>query len=245
MKGVKAMNAERKGMGVKFEVLQEDLDALLDYSKELGAREAIPINKKDIFYREWVRHKCGFPNCGAYAVCFQCPPSTPRKEETEAAVVPSYEWGVLAVIYSSPEEVGMQSDGDMVRAYDRESRWSARINNLVGKIESRALELGYYKAMGFTCGPCTLCGMWTGKWITDELARVFSDSFEGEQVTCGPMRGGMCTMHRQARPSGEPCGIDIIEFIREAGLATDMLIMPEIAPDCVPECPYYGLVLVG
>jgi hypothetical protein len=80
--------------------------------------------------------------------------------------------------------------------------------------------------------------MWTGKWLRDML--------EGkEQLHCGPMQGGMCTLHRRARPSGEPCGVDIIEFIREAGLASDLLIMPEISPDCVPECPYYGLVLVG
>ena len=44
------MNDERKGVGVKYEVQQEDLDALLEYSRELGAREAVTIERKDIFF---------------------------------------------------------------------------------------------------------------------------------------------------------------------------------------------------
>jgi predicted metal-binding protein len=232
------MNDERRGVGVKYEVQQEDLDALLDYSRELGAREALTINRKDIYFKEWVRHKCEFPNCCAYAVCFQCPPTTPRREVTEACVGPSYEWGVLAVLYSPPEEVGMQPDQDIMKTLDNEAHLSARICNLVGKIESKALEMGYYKAMGYTCGPCTQCGMITGKWLEDQMLGK-------EWKHCGPLEGNMCRVHRRARPSGEPCGVDIIDFLRDAGLASDMLIMPEISPDCVPECPYYGLVLVG
>ena len=231
-------SATSKGK-VKFEVEKEDLDVLLEYSKELGARESLVVDlDKHVKFRESVRRKCEIPNCGAYAVCFQCPPSTPGKKRMEACIPPSYDYGILAVIYSSPEEVGVDESGDIIKALDNEGAWSARVNRLAGSIESKALELGYYKAMGFTCGPCTLCGMITGQWFLNYLS--------GEEARfCELMLGMTCRLHRRARPSAEPCGIDIIEFIRDAGLAPNELIMPEIMPDCVPECPYYGFVLVG
>ncbi|MEW6439991.1 MAG: DUF2284 domain-containing protein [bacterium] len=226
------------GARIKFEVVPQDLDILTHRLKELGCREATTVRMEDLRFRESTRRKCEVPNCGSYGNTFQCPPYTPSREEAAACLPGAYEYGVIGVMYSPPAEMAVPRDGNVMKMMERAGSWSARISSIVSKVESRAHELGYYKAMGFNCGPCTWCGMWTRRW--------FDGFATGKDVAaCALIRSGLCRKHRRSRPSAEPLGIDIAAWLRERGLITDELIFPEISFECAAECPFYALVLVG
>lgn len=223
---------------VKFEVEPQDLEILQDYLKEMGCVETRVVKASDLYYKESIRRKCEYPNCGSYGNTFQCPPFTPRKELMADCVPSSYEYGVMGVMYSPRDAVAVPEDGNIMETFGNAGLWSGKLNRIVGVIESKAHELGYYKAMGFNCGPCVCCGMWTKPWYE----KVMSGQ---DAVYCTAIRDGICRSHRRARPSAEPSGIDIVEFIRDQGWAPDTLIFPETSLDSVPECPYYAFVLIG
>jgi predicted metal-binding protein len=217
---------------VKFALEPDDLELLLAYSREVGAEEARTVRVQDLSFKESKRRKCEVPNCASYLTNLHCPPKTPDAKRIASCVPHSYEQAILVVMYSPEQELAFpnQLRGGGV--------WSTKTDLLVEKIESKALSLGYYKAMGFSCGPCGQCGMWTQKWITRVLAR--------EDVRkCNVMDGGICRRHRRSRPASEACGIAIIEFIREVGLAPRHLIFPEVSAKAVPKAPWYGFILVG
>ncbi len=223
---------------VKFEVETEDLEYLQGYAKELGCVDTRVIKAEDLYYKEGIRRKCEYPNCASYGNTFQCPPYTPRKDYMRQCIPDSYAYGIFGVLYAPRDAVSTPADGNIMESFYNAGLWSGKVNKIVGKLESKAHELGYYKAMGFNCGPCTCCGMWMKKWYED----LFTTGSPG---VCTVIRGKLCKSHRRARPSAEPAGVDMAEFIRDAGLASEYLIFPESAPDCVPECPYYAFVLIG
>jgi predicted metal-binding protein len=217
---------------IKFSVQADDIEQLLDYACEAGAEKAMAVRVADLTFRESRRRKCEVPGCPSYLTNMHCPPKTPDARWMQSCLPQAYESGILAVMYSSEQEVAFphQLRGAGV--------WSNKTDKLVERIESRAQALGYYKAMGFSCGACALCGMWTQKWIIKVLA--------GEDARkCAVLDGRICLLHRRSRPSAEACGVNLIELIRAAGLAPTHLIFPEVSPDAVPRCPWYALVLVG
>lgn len=223
---------------VKFKVTQKDLDILLAYLKELGCREAMVVKSSDLRFRESIRRKCEVPHCGSYGNTFQCPPYTPNKAEAQAHLPEAYEYGVVGVLVTSPGEMATPRDGNVMEMMAKAGRWSAKVSQIVSKVESRGHELGYYKAMGFNCGACTWCGMWTRKWYNDFAA--------GKALaSCTVIRDSICQNHRRARPSIEPLGIDMPQFLRDRGLIPKTLTFPEISADCAPACPFYAFVLVG
>jgi predicted metal-binding protein len=217
---------------VKFSVQPDDIERLLDYSRAAGAEKALAVRVADLTFRESRRRKCEVPGCPSYLTNMHCPPKTPDARWMQSCLPQAYEYGILAVMYSPEQDVAFphQLRGAGV--------WSNKTDKLVERIESRAQALGYYKAMGFSCGACALCGMWTEKWIMKVLA--------GEDARkCAVLDGKICLLHRRSRPSAEACGVNLIEFIRAAGLAPRHLIFPEVSPDAVPRCPWYALVLIG
>lgn len=223
---------------VKFGVTEQDLDVLLAYLQSLGCRDARAVRVSDLRFMESIRRKCEIPNCGSYGNTFQCPPYTPDKEEAAACITGAYEYGVVGVLLTPRGEMATPRDGNVLEIMASAGEWSAKVSSIVSKVESRAHELGYYKAMGFNCGPCTWCGMWTRKW--------YDDFATGKHLaSCAVIRDGICENHRRARPSVEPLGINMPEFLRDQGLIPKELTFPEISADCAPECPFYAFVLVG
>ena len=232
------MTPSKPASKVKFEVAQEDLDILLDDLRALGCREARVVKVSDLAFMESISRKCEVPHCGSYGNTFQCPPYTPEKAEVEACIPEAYKYGVVGVLVTPSGEMATPDDGNMMEVMARAGNWSAKVSNVVSKVESRAQELGYYKAMGFNCGACTWCGMWTRKW--------YNDFASGRDLAvCTVIRDGICQNHRRARPSVEPLGINMPEFLRERDLIPKTLTFPEISADCAPECPFYAFVLVG
>jgi predicted metal-binding protein len=217
---------------IKFSVEPDDIDLLVDYSRQAGAEKAVAVRVLDLTFRESKRRKCEVPACASYLTNLHCPPKTPDAHWMQSCLPEAFEYGILAVMYSPEQDVVFPHQ---VRGG---GEWSIKTDKLVERIESRAQALGYYKAMGFTCGPCALCGMWTEPWIMKVLA--------GEDARkCAVLDGKICLLHRRSRPAAEACGINLIDFIREVGLAPKHLIFPEVSADAVPRCPWYAFVLVG
>ena len=192
---------------VKFSVQPDDIERLLDYAHEAGAEKALAVRVADLTFRESRRRKCEVPGCPSYLTNIHCPPKTPDARWMQSCLPQAYEYGILVITCSSPEQEV---------AFPHQLRgagvWSNKTDKLVERIESRAQALGYYKAMGFSCGACALCGMWTQKWIMKVLA--------GEDARkCAVLDGKIPYLHRRSRPSAEACGVNLIEFIRAAGLA--------------------------
>ncbi len=143
--------------------MTDDLSKFVDLAKELGADDAKIIDTRTIKTAAWVRMKCLY-GC-RYRRFHCCPPNTPTPKETQE-IIDCYK--VALLIH------GNNSDP----------------SNIVLKIEREIFLSGYYKAIGFGCGPCTLC------------------------KTCNPEK---CVHPKEARPSMEACGIDVYATVKENG----------------------------
>jgi predicted metal-binding protein len=217
---------------IKFSAEAEDVESLLEYARQVGAERAMAVKVADLTFAESRRRKCEVPACASYLTSLHCPPKAPDAKRMESCLPGSYEYGILAVMYSPEQDVVFPNQ---VRGG---GKWSIKTGKLVERIESRAQALGYYKAMGFTCGPCALCGMWTEPWVMKVLAQE-------DTRKCAVLDGKICLLHRRSRPSPEACGINLIDFIRDAGLAPKHLVFPEVSPEAVPRCPWYAFVLIA
>ncbi|MGD0945956.1 MAG: DUF2284 domain-containing protein [Candidatus Binatia bacterium] len=217
---------------IKFSAEVKDIEVLLEYSRQVGAERALAVKVADLTFMESRRRKCEVPACASYLTNLHCPPKAPAAKRMESCLPGSYEYGILAVMYSPEQDVVFPNQ---VRGG---GKWSIKTSKLVERIESRAQALGYYKAMGFTCGPCALCGMWTEPWVMKVLVQE-------DARKCAVLDGKICLLHRRSRPSPEACGINLIDFIRDVGLAPKHLVFPEVSPEAVPRCPWYAFVLVA
>ncbi|HOD15548.1 MAG TPA: DUF2284 domain-containing protein [Spirochaetota bacterium] len=138
---------------------------------ELGAGEAKIIPSESIVTAPWVRLKCQF-GCGGYNSSCCCPPHTPTPEETRS-VIDCYRKAVMA-----------HFDG------------STGVTGIIVKLEREIFLSGYYKALGFGAGPCSLCKECPGDW---------------------------CRHPDKARPSMEACGIDVYATARAAGYPIEVV----------------------
>jgi predicted metal-binding protein len=124
----------------------------------------------------WVRFKCRY-GCDYYDQKRCCPPRTPTPEET-AAVVRCYRRAILAVWEAPP---GL-----------RERRLARRrMQQSMRELERTVFLDGFYKALAFVAGPCTLC------------ARCDLDE--------------PCKHPGDPRPSMESCGMDVYATLANAG----------------------------
>lgn len=141
---------------------------------ELGAKKAKVVPAPSIETAPWVRLKCQF-GCGGYGSSLMCPPHSPTPDQTRK-VIDSYEKAVLF-------EAGR---GEPTRIAQR--------------LEQELFLEGYYKALGFGCGPCRLC------------------------KECGFDAG--CRHPYEARPSMEACGIDVFATVRKHAFEIDVVRSP-------------------
>ena len=66
-------------------------------------------------------------------------------------------------------------------------------------LEGEMFKDGYYKALLFLAGPCTLC------------------------KECGKLKGNSCEFGDRARPAMEACGIDVYQTARNNGFFIETL----------------------
>jgi predicted metal-binding protein len=139
--------------------------AFIARAVELGAREAKIISAESIVTAPWVRLKCQF-GCGGYNSSFCCPPRSPTPDQTRS-VIDCYRKAVL-----------VHFDG------------RRGVTRVIVRLEREIFLAGYYKALGFGAGPCSVC------------------------KECP---GDVCLHPDKARPSMEACGIDVYATVRAAG----------------------------
>ncbi len=140
-------------------------DRFIKKAVELGAEEAKIIDAGTIITAPWVRLKCRF-GCGGYNSSYCCPPNSPTPDETQA-VLACYRKAILI-----------------------HCKGHVSVTKIVVTLERIVFLSGYYKALAFGAGPCSLC------------------------KTC-PDEG--CRHPEKARPSMESCGIDVYATARSNG----------------------------
>jgi len=145
-----------------------------------GADEARVIPAKSVIAADWVRFKCQY-GCGGYSKRLCCPPRTPTPAETRR-VVAEYRHALIYSYTLTPS---------VYRGRQR------KMQRLVAAIERRMFLDGYYKAFGFSAGPCRLCR------------------------TCSP--DARCRFPYLARPAMEACGIDVYATCRNAGIKLEVV----------------------
>jgi predicted metal-binding protein len=148
-----------------------DLNTFVQKACELGMVDARIIEAKSVVTAPWVRMKCQF-GCGGYNKGLCCPPYTPTPQQTQE-VLNSYTRALL--IHGRPDPF---------------------MTRVATQLEREIFLAGFYKALAFGAGPCTLCR---------------------------PCPLGPCAHPREARPSMEACGIDVYATARANGFPIHVL----------------------
>jgi predicted metal-binding protein len=200
------------------DILRQDLETLKQKALELGASVAEIIPAEWVEIDERVRLKCSIPLCPHYDKNLYCPPHGAPLDLMRNAVS-RYHWALLFAIDVIPAKEFAD------RAIEREAlaKWAKKCLEITGRIETLALGIGYYLAMGFGQASCikVLCG----------------------QERCLVLDGGKCPYPLQSRPSMESAGIDVYRLVTKVGW--DIYpIYRSVDPDKVPRALSVGIVFI-
>ena len=141
---------------------------LISRIKDLGFKSVCPLPAEAVHIPEWADLRCRF-GCGNFGKP-HCPPNSPAPEKTREIV---RDYKHCLILEGSPP----------TRDFQR----------LVLRAEKEAFKVGFYKALAFWAGPCSLC---------DDCAA-----------------DGSCRNTRDSRPSMEGSGIDVFETVKRAGFS--------------------------
>ncbi len=131
-------------------MIEEDLTALAEKAKEIGASAAVPIRVSTIQTGLWTRMKCQF-GCPSYGKCLCCPPYAPDADFMQK-FLHEYTWALL-VQYTVPFDP--ETDGKDWDAMDK--KISNGLVHVVVGVERAAFLMNYYKAFALKAGRCRLC----------------------------------------------------------------------------------------
>ncbi len=146
----------------------DPVERLLPKIRSLGFRRVAPIATREVQVADWVPMRCRF-GCECYGEP-HCPPHSPTPDETRAVLK---DFSLALLLEGEPPTRDFQK--------------------LALKAERAAFEAGYYKALVYWAGPCSLCR------------------------ECAP--DGECRNTRDTRPSMESAGIDVFATARQAGFS--------------------------
>lgn len=156
-----------------------DLEKYCQSVTEGKEAEAMVIDPSGVVTAPWVRLKCQF-GCAGYGRGYCCPPDTPGPLEMRA-VLDSYRRAILFHIRGA-------------KTADRKRRgYFATFFEALVDLEGEMFKDGFYRALVFLAGPCTLC------------------------KECAKQSGKACHLGARARPSMEACGIDVYQTARNHG----------------------------
>jgi predicted metal-binding protein len=175
--------------------LKEDLVLLKNTAIELGASEAIVIEKKDIVFNpvilKWIEADNMYPS-------IHWPLVYPKDEIREA--IDAYEWGIF---------FRMDADADFPDygggpISDKNHRLTyKKIYEISTAIESAGFYMGYHLSLGLAAGNCRAV-------------------FCPEEKRCWPMiKGKVCVRPNMGRPSLEAVGIDGTAMARNFKIKLD------------------------
>ncbi len=183
-----------------------DLDRLCENALSYGASAAVSMNARDIVLDPRVRLKCMVPQCANYGRNLMCPPNV-MDMGAFSAVLGLYTDAILvqcpipidADFMKAFEGSSIEDIYDSGEYHERMARSERQFQDLLCRLESDALGLGYRFAAALTGGPCRLC---------DECV--------------GQGSGERCRHPFRSRPSMEAMGIDVYQTARNAGLPFDI-----------------------
>ncbi len=179
-----------------------DLGTLCEMARSYGASDAAVLESRDIVLDPRVKLKCMVPQCANYGRNLMCPPNVMGMDDF-SEVLERYTRSIL-VQYPIPMDTEFMSKfsgssiEDIYETGEYEERMTKserQFQDLLGKLESDALNMGCRFAAAFTGGPCRLC---------DECV--------------GQGSGERCRHPFRSRPSMEAMGIDVYLTARNAGL---------------------------
>lgn len=184
--------------------IESDLSFLCQEAKKLGAADALASYVYDVVVDPRANLKCLVPICPYYGNNLMCPPYVMKASEFQE-ILSKYTYAVIIrAEISIPEEI-MQAAGqeDNIADFFKnrlpsfEPVWTKmrEFDELIGKVEAAAFNLGYRFAAGLSGGSCKFCD---------------------ECVVKQP--GQACRHPFKARPSMEAMGIDVIKTAEKAGI---------------------------
>ncbi|MBW2060928.1 MAG: DUF2284 domain-containing protein [Deltaproteobacteria bacterium] len=167
-----------------------DLEELRNYVISLGADRAVIIPTSDLIIRASAWARCFIPACKFYGSSIMCPPHNPLTPDITREIVSEYSYGILFQLEAEVSD--FVGENWRVRHVPTELKHK----EMVARLEGRAFHMGYYMAMGFAAGECSLCL---------------------PQQTCAVLEGEDCRHPLQARPAMEACGFDVFTIAKRAG----------------------------
>lgn len=204
---------------VTNEQLRKDLERYRKRAIELGATDAKVISSDMILVDERVRAKCLYPKCHRYGTNANCPPHVMELRDVRE-LVKKYQQGILINI-QVPAELIAGPDAYRLGTHVLSS---AKMQEIVSKIEADAFSDGYYLALGFAAGSCKT---------------VFCPDVE-----CQALKPGQaCRNPLRSRPSMESMGMDAFAMATKIGWNV-YPIGRRTPPSSVPYGRRLGLVLV-
>ncbi|MEW6439992.1 MAG: DUF2284 domain-containing protein [bacterium] len=193
---------DRKTAKIRTAADPADLERLAAFAAGLGAGGGVAIPARQIVTSEVMRMKCRIPTCLGYGSSFSCPPHAADAAHMQA-VIREYEWALL---------VGVPLPDDPSPSYEAIFDYMNRMKEIVGRTEVEAQYAGYVNAMGFTGGPCGLCGVFSPAWMKARKA--------GTRVIACPVLARelpFCAHYHHCRPAARAVGIDIYATARAVG----------------------------
>lgn len=196
--------------------LSNNMNKLLELVKRQGG-EAKIIETKDIVVDERARLKCMYPPCRWYGSSIMCPPHLKLVPSITKRIVKKYKYAILIRLETPVEDL---AGPEWVKKH---LPHELKLREIVSLVESEAYNMGYYFALGFAAGECSLC--------------------LSQNLECEALKTGKCKYPLKARPAMEAAGIDVFATVKNAGWQI-YTIGPSKSMSLVPCSGLYGLVLI-
>ncbi len=210
--------SRRIALEIPEETLKEDLNHLKQKALNMGASmaEVIPAEWVEIDERVWL--KCLVPMCPHYGKSPYCPPNSPDPDFMRRALS-RYKWAILFAL----DVVPVSEFADRPVQQKEGIKWTRKIMEITGRLETAAFGNGYYLAMGFCQFSCNaaLC----------------------ESKPCQVLQGKKCANPLKARPSMEGVGMDVFRLVTKAGWEI-YPIYRSVDPAAVSKAMSVGIVFV-
>ncbi|MCX8182600.1 MAG: DUF2284 domain-containing protein [Candidatus Methanomethyliaceae archaeon] len=198
------------------EKLRRDLGELVRLVERHGG-EAKVIDTRDIVVDERARLKCMYPPCRWHGSSIMCPPHLKLVPRVTRRIVKMYRFAVLIRLGIPVEDL---AGPEWTK---RHVPHELKLREVVSLVESEAHNMGYYFAMGFAAGECSLC--------------------LSQNIECEALKTSRCRYPLKARPAMEAAGIDVFATVKKVGWEIHT-ISPTKDLSLIPCAALYGLVLV-
>jgi len=204
---------------LRDQLLKESLEEYRKLAIEAGASDAKILHASDVKVDERVILKCMIPRCYSYGESPNCPPYTPSADFMRK-IVDKYKYAIFFKIDVKPVEDFAHPElwhQGHIRHYNK-------VFEVVGRVEAKAFNDGYYLALGLGAGTCKV-GLCNG-------------------MLCQFLDSGRCRHPLKARPSMEAVGIDVFDLATKVGWEVYPIGYKKVDPKLVPCAIACGIIFI-